>query len=226
MDALDFSGCALDPAPQCRLDLSLPPGLSEPADHWTEGPDKQPTAAPIHRDLFIERLGAVIRRHRRHRLCFAVLLLDLHDLDPIGQEWGQGAMGQVLHIFTERLQSGLRKRDLAVRLDPGRFGLILEEVLGQTKVSRVMQRLRYQSSRPIPIKGVNIRLSVSLGCALYPQDGIEPRELLQRAARAIPAAHKGVSRGEKTGPEPERHGPIEEAPLAADRIRETLPLGT
>lgn len=135
--------------------------------------------------LFLEQLVATVKRHRSRRRSFALIMLELDDLRPIVARYGAAAGDQVFCEFARRLKAGLRGSDLAARLGDQRFAVILEEILEQTKVLRVLERIERQSLRPIPVKGAMIQVQATIACTLYPQDGIEPWEILHSADEAV-----------------------------------------
>lgn len=135
--------------------------------------------------LFLERLIATVKRYRSRRESFALLLLELDDLKPIIERYGPSAGDHAVCEFAKRLRTGLRGCDTAARLGDERFAVILEEIIEQSKVSRVLERIERQSRKPIAIKGALVQIPIRIGCTLYPQDGIEPWEILQSADQAV-----------------------------------------
>jgi diguanylate cyclase (GGDEF)-like protein len=137
------------------------------------------------RALFLSQLEATVKRHRQKRQSFALILMDIDDFESIGSQFGRIAGDQVIRDLANRLRSSLRGGDMAARYGEDEFTILIEEVVGPYKILRVVERIRGICSQPFFIKGASIQIAASVGCALYPQDGLEPDAMLQGAFEAI-----------------------------------------
>ena len=70
------------------------------------------------------------------------------------------------------------------------FLLLMLEVGNERDVLRLLTTLRASLAARADVKGVNVSVEVSMGAAVFPEDGQEPRVLLERADAAMYAAKR------------------------------------
>lgn len=128
----------------------------------------------------VAALQAEIERCERTRRPFALLLLDLDGLKKINDRFGHLVGSRAICRVAEHLRQACRTLDTPARFGGDEFAVLLPETdeleAGQA-ASRIMERMRLDTEPP-PI-------SVSLGVAMYPRDGITPENLLDAADRAL-----------------------------------------
>jgi diguanylate cyclase (GGDEF)-like protein/PAS domain S-box-containing protein len=136
----------------------------------------------------LDVLDSEIKRHGRTGRSFAVLLLDLDRLKKIndahGHLVGSRALCRVAHI----LRIHCRAIDAAARYGGDEFVIVLPETESAAAV-QVAQRVSEQLNND----GEEPSISVSIGIAVYPQDGRVIDELLGAADRAL-YRDKGTSK--------------------------------
>jgi diguanylate cyclase (GGDEF)-like protein/PAS domain S-box-containing protein len=137
------------------------------------------TGLANYRRLF-DALDSEIKRCARTGRPFAVLLLDLDGLkklnDDHGHQEGSRALGRVANIL--RIQC--RAIDTAARYGGDEFVVVLPET-GCEAARQVAQRISEASRNDGEVPSI----SVSVGTALFPQDGKSIDELLAAADRAL-----------------------------------------
>lgn len=108
----------------------------------------------------------------------AIGLLDLDDFKAINDNWGHATGDEVLKQVAEHLSDCLEPDDLLSRVGGDEFVLVLHGASGAADIER---RLRALSAvLPLPAElpaGRQAHLRLSLGLALYPQDGADPDTL-------------------------------------------------
>ncbi len=137
------------------------------------------TGLANHRRLF-DALDSEIKRCGRTARSFAVLSLDLDGLKKIndahGHQVGSRALGRVANI----LRIHCRAIDTPARYGGDEFVVVLPET-GCEAARQVAQRI----SDELRNEGEEPSISVSVGAAMYPQDGTTIDELLAAADRAL-----------------------------------------
>jgi diguanylate cyclase (GGDEF)-like protein/PAS domain S-box-containing protein len=127
-----------------------------------------------------ETLESEIKRSERTARPFAVLLFDLNGMKRINDSHGHLAGNRALCRLADILDSSCRSIDTAARYGGDEFAIILPESSAK-EADGVGRRIcdRLSNDREVPL------LSVSVGIAVYPEDGRTIEALFQAADRAL-----------------------------------------
>ncbi len=142
------------------------------------------TALP-NRFLFQEYLDLALRNARRHGSRFAVLFLDLDEFKSINDRFGHAAGDEALKQIASRLRSTLRSSDKIARMGGDEFYALLEELHDPGHAAEVARKLVQEVRRPLNVNGRTCTVGVSIGIAIYPDDGSNAAGLLENADRAM-----------------------------------------
>jgi diguanylate cyclase (GGDEF)-like protein len=137
------------------------------------------------RSLFQDRLAQAIARARRSERRIALLFLDLDRFKEINDSLGHEAGDRVLQEAGARLRRNLREGDSVARLGGDEFTVILEDVESTQEVHGVAQKLMHAFAEPMAFEGRDLFVTLSMGIALYPADGIDADSLLKHADTAM-----------------------------------------
>ena len=134
------------------------------------------------RVLFEQVLGDAIGASVRSGVAFAVLYLDIDDFKAINDRHGHESGDTALIAVAERLRSSIRHVDNAFRLGGDEFAVVLAPFHNRAHVDAVVSRIHLAMERSFRLpSGLFARSTVSVGVAVYPDDGISPGDLLRRA---------------------------------------------
>ncbi|MGB6428974.1 MAG: sensor domain-containing diguanylate cyclase [Candidatus Acidiferrales bacterium] len=150
----------------------------------------------------VDVLDSEIKRSRRTRREFALLLFDLDHLKKINDRYGHLTGSHALCRLADALSIGCRDIDTAARFGGDEFALVLPETEAEA-ATLVAERIRHSFAND----GGDPKLSVSTGVASYPKNG-ETIESLLAAADVALYAMKGrdhrnpgpAGRLQQTGP--------------------------
>ncbi len=134
----------------------------------------------------VEALETEIKRFGRNERPFVVLLLDLDGLKKINDAHGHIVGSRALVRLADMLRLYSREMDTAARYGGDEFVLILPETdpeAARLVAQRISKRLAEDGEEP--------RISVSIGTAIYPDDGETVNEILGAADRDL-YREKGV----------------------------------
>lgn len=149
-----------------------------------------PLTALPNRALLADRLEQAIANAERHRSRFALLVVDLDRFKSVNDSLGHMAGDTMLREVARRLGRLLRKADTLARLGGDEFVLIITEIAGPHDIEAVATKLQASIAEPIPVSGVDLHISTSIGVSLYPDDATDAASLLQSADAAMYHAKK------------------------------------
>jgi diguanylate cyclase (GGDEF)-like protein len=136
-----------------------------------------------------------------------VLLMDLNLFKEVNDTYGHAVGDRLLTMVAGRIKAQVRPGDLAARLGGDEFAVVLPGVEDHISAVRIAQRIRESISRPFTMDDVTVTIDVSIGIALYPDDGTQIDPLIQAADSAMYVAKRtgtrievvGIDRGEAHG---------------------------
>ena len=126
-----------------------------------------------------ETVESEIKRSERTARAFAVLIFDLNGMKRINDQHGHPAGNCTLCRLADIFRSSCRSIDTAARYGGDEFAIVLPET-GAKEADAVGRRIceRLSNDREEP------PLSMSVGVAVYPEDGTTNETLFQAADRA------------------------------------------
>jgi diguanylate cyclase (GGDEF)-like protein len=143
------------------------------------------------RQLLFDLLGQTMAYSSRYAQWAAVLFVDLDRFKQVNDTLGHDAGDQLLQIVSRRLTAAIRTSDTAARLGGDEFIVLLSN-MNRTQDAFIVARAILQDlSRPYVLLGQEeVRLSPSIGIAIYPGDGTRPEALVRSADAAMYSAKR------------------------------------
>ena len=125
----------------------------------------------------------------------AICFIDLDGFKPVNDTHGHEVGDKVLQSVAGRIRAIARQGDYLARLGGDEFVLVVHGLENIWEMEPVLSRLMHTMNTPLTVGALNIRLGLSAGVALYPQDATDLATLLDRADQAMyQAKHGGKSR--------------------------------
>lgn len=137
------------------------------------------------RALLQKRLNETIGQASRTGDKFALLLLDLNRFKEINDTLGHHIGDVLLQQLARRLKTPLRETDMIARLGGDEFAVVFSPVVDLASVTTIANRLHQALEEPLRCKGMALGVGASIGVALFPDDGKDATELIQRADVAM-----------------------------------------
>jgi diguanylate cyclase (GGDEF)-like protein/PAS domain S-box-containing protein len=147
------------------------------------------------RFLALDRLEQLIKAAQREGQGVALLFLDMDDFKKINDSLGHETGDRLLKKAAERLRDAVRGQDTVARLGGDEFLVILGPLDGTGAASRVAETLLEAFRAPFLLDNRELVVTISVGVALYPQDGTGVSELLRNADLAM---YQSKQRGRNT----------------------------
>jgi diguanylate cyclase (GGDEF)-like protein len=116
---------------------------------------------------------------------FTVGIVNLDGFKPINDLFGQASGDEILCQVAHRLKACVPDGATVTRHDGDEFAIVLPLVFERTGAERTGQLIKDVLSAPYDLGDRNVRLSASLGFAVYPFAGEEFEELMKSAETAL-----------------------------------------
>ncbi len=145
------------------------------------------------RTLLHDRLQQAIHAAKRERKSVALMMMDLDRFKEINDTMGHHSGDLVLQAVAARLRGTLRQSDTVARLGGDEFAMVLPGIGNKDTAIKAAQKILNAVQAPLVLEGRHLDIGVSLGIALYPDQGEESGLLMQRADVAMYAAKRNKS---------------------------------
>ncbi|MEJ2455241.1 MAG: diguanylate cyclase [Candidatus Thiodiazotropha sp.] len=122
---------------------------------------------------------------------FAIIYLDLDGFKAVNDSYGHDAGDQVLQEVGLRLRRSIREADTAARIGGDEFVVLIRNIDSCHTATRVAENIRLILNRPIRSRVAEHQISASVGISIYPDDGNQLEQLMQRADEAMYRAKHG-----------------------------------
>jgi diguanylate cyclase (GGDEF)-like protein/PAS domain S-box-containing protein len=137
------------------------------------------------RALFLDRLGNAISSARRSKEPLAVLLLGLDRFKVINDSLGHELGDLLLTELAARLSACLRESDTLARFGGDEFSVLLPKLNGAEGAQIVANKILAAVKQPFVLQQHEVYVTVSIGIALYPDDGVDADTLIKHADMAM-----------------------------------------
>lgn len=134
-----------------------------------------------------DELEREVRRHERHKHAFGVLMLDVDRFKALNDTHGHPAGDAVLTQLARVLEECTRKGDTVARFGGEEFLVILPEtpIEGATLLAERIRAATEGYRFAIEESGAELKVTVSIGVAIFPQEGRTPELLIAAADQAL-----------------------------------------
>jgi len=149
-----------------------------------------PLTALANRALFRDRLIHALALAKRKKQEVGLVLMGLDQFTFLAETLGTDGCDVMLKETAERLKKCMRDVDTVARLEGDEFTCLLEGINCRADMDIVAKRILDFMAKPFKANGEQIMVTVSIGVAVYPIDGRQVDELLQRVQGALNAVQE------------------------------------
>lgn len=144
--------------------------------------------AVFNRASLIAQIGFLRRQLEQktiERPSFALLFIDLDHFKKINDHYGHGAGDKVLITVATRLKESVRVTDVVARYGGDEFVVLLKGVTAADDVIATENKIRRIVEEPVQLDHGIARVGVSIGWAMFPEDGEDVDALLKIADKRM-----------------------------------------
>jgi len=144
-----------------------------------------PLTGLANRATFLDRLDLALAGARRGDTPFAVLYVDLDHFKDVNDSLGHQAGDVLLKIVADRLAGSVRETDLVARFGGDEFAVLQTDVTDPSTAGTLAAKLRAVLAEPVRIDGNVLRVTTTVGIALFAPEVENAAEILAQADRAL-----------------------------------------
>lgn len=141
-------------------------------DNLTELPNRR---------LFIKRIESEIAKASRENDKFSVLYMDLNGFKQVNDKHGHAVGDQLLIQVSNRLRDCFRQTDTFSRLGGDEFAALLPSVAKYEDITNIITKIQNAILAPFEIHNHGLQISMSIGAAIFPENGDNIEALLHCA---------------------------------------------
>ena len=137
------------------------------------------------RRYLVERCESAMAHAERHAESLALLLIDLDHFKPINDRFGHAAGDLMLQVIAKRLREHVRAGDAVARLGGDEFAALICGSDAESQAREIAERLLAELAAPVLYGTENLRVTISIGAALFPQHAKHFTDLYKAADSAL-----------------------------------------
>lgn len=137
------------------------------------------------RILFKDRLEIALTQATRKGQRLGVMFIDIDRFKLINDTYGHHEGDELLKCFAKRARSCLRSGDTLARQGGDEFTVLLPDLSSAEDAAFIAEKLLAELKLPFKIAGLDFFTTVSVGIALFPDDGESAEQLIRHADIAM-----------------------------------------
>lgn len=139
----------------------------------------------FNRTQFVNQVEQLLLCTESSSADFAVMFVDLDHFKTVNDTLGHSVGDRLLQQVVKRIQDHCRLDDVIARWGGDEFTILAPQIRQRQDIEAIAQRLIHGFQDCFEIEGHTIRTTLSIGIALYPEDGKTAEELLKYADSAL-----------------------------------------
>jgi len=176
------------------------------------------------RSLFTDRMTQALNAARREKRFAAAMFVDVERFRMVNETFGRKAGDDLLRTVGARLRGAAREQDTVARIGADHFAIAVApfERPGDT-THWLIDQLEQAFTAPISVDGVELRVAMKAGIAVFPADGESTESVCSNAETAL---NKAKELGQRyLFYAPEMNARVAESLAMENRLRRALEEG-
>jgi diguanylate cyclase (GGDEF)-like protein len=146
---------------------------------------RDPLTGLLNRRSLVEHLEHSVAAASRYERGLAVLFLDMDRFKTINDTLGHDVGDELLIQVAARIKTAVRESDMVARLGGDEFVVLMEALPAYPDAAEVAKKIIAANTAPYNIGSHCLKTSISIGIALFPQDGTAVQTLMKNADMAM-----------------------------------------
>ena len=142
--------------------------------------------------LFLEnKLQQMTQNFGRQSDRFALLFCDLDGFKHVNDNYGHAIGDKILYQVAHRLSNNVREQDILARYGGDEFVILITPLTDDAAICGLKEKIERSLSQPFQVSGMSIKVGVSIGTSIFPDESKDLTSLLQTAdQRMYDCKHK------------------------------------
>ncbi len=143
------------------------------------------------RTLFSQKLAAAVALNDASGGATALFVLDVDHLSAANERLGRAGGDQLLRQIASRIKGLAHETDTVARISGDKFAIVQPHQGAPNRAQALAVRLDKALAQAFVIDGQMVKVSMSMGMAIYPDHATDPEGLLKSASFALKRAAEG-----------------------------------
>jgi len=140
--------------------------------------------------LFNQRLSIAQMLYEKQNVPYVIIMLDVSRFKTVNDALGHAAGDQILKEIAKRLTKSIRLSDTLARFSGNQFVILMSEQNVPQNTDKICQNIADYFNEPFYFGNQNIKLSVNVGAAIFPNHSKNHNDILAYAEMAMYHAKK------------------------------------
>ncbi len=140
------------------------------------------------RILLSDRLQLALSSAKRDKTMLGLMFVDLDEFKPINDNYGHHIGDILLKIAASRMLECMRESDTVARIGGDEFLVMLPHIEHREDAMYVAEKIRIALTASFDLQEYEVRISCSVGVAIYPEHGADETTLMRHADMAMYSA--------------------------------------
>ncbi len=132
-----------------------------------------------------EKMTKVLRYANRTKTNVGIMFIDFDEFKLINDNFGHHVGDELLRSVVNRLSGCVRETDEIFRVGGDEFIILITNIEREESLIPVATNILYVLEQPHLIEEKSIISRVSMGISIYPNNGLDPEDLLKYADKAM-----------------------------------------
>lgn len=136
--------------------------------------------------LYLEnKLHKLTLNNDRNSDRFAFLFCDLDGFKEVNDNYGHTVGDKVLSHVARRLSRNIRSEDILARYGGDEFVILISPLVDDSAITPIKEKIERSLSQPFEISGNVIKVGISIGIAIFPDEAKNLDELIHQADKRM-----------------------------------------